>query len=466
MEERTQHRTATPVRLRFVLDRRSAEVAIPGDTALVDVLPAVLPALDPDAADNGVGHDGWVAQRLGQPPLDEERSANDLHLLDGETLYLRPRAAQLPAISFDDLVDGIAEQVREHSGRWSPRRSRFMLLTLAGVLLLAGLPVLALGGAPGVRAAIAACLTVALLAGAGLASRAAADPLSGALLAGAAVAYAALAGWYGGAAAAPLAPWSVRVACLVLAVLATLCVGLAAVADAALLFTATLALTLLIGVPAVLAAVGGLPPQQAAGVGLCVTLIAGMFLPATAFRLSGLKLPMLPGKPEELGEEIDPVPHELVVERGAVAVGYLSALCIGTGAAQLLLGWALIQPGGTWPMVLAGLVGAALFLRARHLTNAVQRWALLVPATVLVLGDVLRWCVDRALFTRAVAVVPMLVLLGVALVVAAATLPGQRLRPYWGRAVELSESIVAIAILPVLGAVLGVYAAVRAWFGG
>ena len=54
----------------------------------------------------------------------------------------------------------------------------------------------------------------------------------------------------------------------------------------------------------------------AAAIGLVVTLVAGAFVPTTAFRLSGLTLPMLPGGPEQLAEDIEPVPSRVVVDRG------------------------------------------------------------------------------------------------------------------------------------------------------
>ena len=123
MEERTQHRTRAPVRLRFVLNSHTTDLAVPAHAPLVDVLSTVLPMLNPDAPDHGAEHDGFVVARLTGPPLDEERTPTELELLDGETLYLRPRAPQLPPVMFDDLVDGVAEQVRGGSGVWTPARS-------------------------------------------------------------------------------------------------------------------------------------------------------------------------------------------------------------------------------------------------------------------------------------------------------------------------------------------------------
>ncbi|WP_327006895.1 type VII secretion integral membrane protein EccD [Dactylosporangium sp. NBC_01737] len=466
MEERTQHRTRAPVRLRFVLDSRTTDLAVPAHAPLVDVLSTVLPMLNPDAPDHGAEHDGFVVARLAGSPLDEERTPTELELLDGETLYLRPRAPQLPPVMFDDLVDGMAEQVRGGSGVWTPARSAATWSAFAAVALLLVVPVLALGGPDDLRAVTAMGLSLVLLVGAGLASRAAARPVIGTVLAGVAGISAAAAGWYGGQWADPTSGWPLQVATATIAALTCLSLGLALVADATLLFTAAMTLGLTICLPAMVAAVGALPPQHAAATFLVASLVASLFLPLFAFRFSGLRLPLLPSTAKELAEHIDPVPQEVVVNRGTVTIRYLTALCVGLGVAQALLGAALIVPGGKWPLVLAVGAAAWLLLRSRHMGTAVQRWAVVTPAVLLAAGVAVRWSADHDFFVRAAVVLPVLATIGGLLAVGGAMFPGRRLTPYWGRAAELLETIVAVAILPVLGAVLDLYQIVRAWASG
>ncbi|NLU81071.1 type VII secretion integral membrane protein EccD [Micromonospora sp. HNM0581] len=463
MEPLTRQRIAAPVRLRFVLDSRAVDVALPGEVPLAEVLPSVLPLLNPDAADRGAEHDGWVVQRLGEPPLNEERTAVELNLLDGDALHLRPRAEALPPLDFDDLVDGVGDQARTSPHRWTEGRTRWMLMTFGGLLLSAGVVLLALGGPAAVRAAVGAVLAVILLGAAGLVSRAVADAQTGTMLAGVATGYATLAGWLGAQALAPNAGPAVGVSMASLAALVSLAAGLALVADSGLLFTAALACAGCVVVPAVLAATGVLGVQSAAACGLSASLVVTLLLPPTAFKLGGLELPLLPAKPEQLGESIDSVPYQMVVDRGAAGLSYLAALSVGVGTAQVLVAGVLVMPGGRWPMVLAGLVAALLFMRSRHLTGTVTRWATMTPAVALVLFDLVRFAADRTDLVRAAVVVPAGVAVAGALLTAAATLPGRRLRPYWGRAVDILEILVAVAVLPVLGAVLGVYQAVRAW---
>jgi hypothetical protein len=190
-----------------------------------------------------------------------------------------------------------------------------------------------------------------------------------------------------------------------------------------------------------------------------------MGLPLIAFRLGGSSLPMLPGRPDQLNEDIEPVPHQLVVDRGKSAVSYQSALLIGICLAQVPLGLILVLPGGLWMLLFAAMSAALLFLRARHLTTAVQRWAVLVPGTAITIGVLMRWLQDQELLIRA-AVAPFMLAIGLAFVVAATVVPGRRLRPYWARAADISELIIAVAMLPVLGAALGVYTFIRHWAGG
>ncbi|MGW5578508.1 type VII secretion integral membrane protein EccD [Micromonospora chokoriensis] len=449
--------------MRIVLGQRAVDLALPGEVPLVELMPSVLLQLAPEAADQGTEHDGWVVQRLGGPPLDEDRTLIELNLLDGETVFLLPRADQMPPIDFDDLVDGVGEQASRQAGLWTDDRSRIMLVTFGGLLLTAGLLMLGLDASPTARAIVAATLAALLVVAAGLVSRAVPDPQIGTMFAGFGAAYAATAGWSGAAALAPDGGLSVRISLAVFAALAALTTGATAVADAGLLFATAFAFVGNLALPALLATASTITPQQAAAAGLLATLVVALVLPPAAFRLGGLALPLLPGKPEQLSEDIEPTGHLVVVERGAAGVAYFAALTIGLGAAQALLGVALVIPGGWWSMIFAATAAALMFMRARHLSGAVSRWATMAPAVVLVLASLVRFAVDQPGLVRAGVLVPAVTIIAGSLVAAALTLPGRRLRPYWGRAVDILELLTAVALVPAFGAVLGAYQIIRAW---
>jgi type VII secretion integral membrane protein EccD len=463
MDRLTRQRLAAPVRLRFVLGAKAVDVALPGEAPLVDLLPTVLLQLSLESADHGAEHDGWIVQRLGEPPLDEERTAVELNLLDGEALHFRPRAEQLPPIDFDDLVDGVGEQARTSPWQWTVARTRAMFLVLGGLTLAAGLVPLGFGGPAAWRATVAAVLAVVLLAAAGLVSRSVPDAQTGSLLAFASTGYAAMAGWLGARALAPTSPVEVSLSLAALAALVVLAAGLSVVADSGLLFAGALACVLFVTAPALLTAVGPVTPQQAAACGLVLTLIAALMLPPLGFRLGGLALPLLPGKPEQLSEDIDPASHRVVVERGSAGLAYLAALTVGMGVAQILMAAVLVRPGGLWAMVLALVVATLLSMRARHLTSMLVRWATITPAIALVVFDLFRFGADQSPPVRAAVLVPAVAALAGAALTAAGTLPGRRLRPYWARAVDVMEILIAVTLLPVLAAVLGIYQMVRAW---
>ncbi|MGH3380322.1 MAG: type VII secretion integral membrane protein EccD, partial [Actinoallomurus sp.] len=60
------------------------------------------------------------------------------------------------------------------------------------------------------------------------------------------------------------------------------------------------------------------------------------------------------------------------------------------------------------------------------------------------------------------AVVGGLVLVAGLLLVVARVMPGRRMLPHWGRIADLSHSVAAMAVIPLVLAVVGLYARVRA----
>ena len=448
-----------------MLGKQATEVALPTEATLADLLPAVLPQFGAEWIEQGADHEGWVVQRVGEAPLDEDRTLAELDLLDGETVYLRPRADQLAPIDYDDLVDGVGEQVREHPGAWQPRHTRWLFRIGTAVALLLGLALLPGSGPTATQGFLAVGGAVALLFGSALVARGVLDPPGAVLLAGVAVAYAAVGGVLLTRELAPLAPFTVEATVGLALALLTLCGGVFLVADAALLFAGAILFVLALGVTGLIASTADVDIQQAVGVGIAICLVAGVFLPATAFRLSGLSLPMLPTDASELSEDIDPVPAKVVVERGATTVGYSTALHLGLGAAVAVLVPFLVVGGNGWTEALSLVVAFLLLLRTRHPSGVVQRWALVLPAIVCLVVNLHRFAGERTGSGRLLAVVLPLFALGVVLLVFSKMMPGKRQRPYWGRAVEILESLAAIAVIPILLQVLGVYAWMRGLAG-
>src|SRR5262249_20899493 len=148
----------------------------------------------PELSAAGFSHDGWVLQRLGEPPLDEDQGTAALGLYDGDVLHLRPRADQLPPMDFDDLVDGVATGTAERPGRWRPETTRRFVRRLIGVVLAAGVVIAPMSGTGALTTAVAGAAGVVLMLGAAAASRALGDRTAGIVLAAGAIAFTAVAG--------------------------------------------------------------------------------------------------------------------------------------------------------------------------------------------------------------------------------------------------------------------------------
>ncbi|MGW0751102.1 type VII secretion integral membrane protein EccD, partial [Streptomyces sp. NPDC002587] len=133
-------------RLTVRTPERVVDLAVPAAVPIADLLPTLVGYGGEGLEESGLDHGGWVLQRLGGEPLDEEGTAQSLELRDGDVLYLRPRADQLPEVHFDDLVDGVTTSMRAHGSSWNERYSRVMLRAVMVALLAAGLLALAMPG--------------------------------------------------------------------------------------------------------------------------------------------------------------------------------------------------------------------------------------------------------------------------------------------------------------------------------
>ncbi|MFD7827507.1 type VII secretion integral membrane protein EccD [Kitasatospora sp. NPDC059803] len=449
-------------RLRFRTPEAVLELAVPADVPLADLLPAVLAHAGPELEEQGVEHDGWVLQRLGGPPLDEELGADALDLHDGDELYLRPRRDALPEVHYDDLADGVATGMRARSDTWRPALTHHVALGLAVAVLAGGLAVLLLPGPEQTRALAAAVTGLLLLLGALSASRAVGDAGAGTALGAMAVPYLAMAGALlpagGGAGAVGARMLAGGCAAAGAAVLA-----LAAVGCSAPLFLGAVLFALYVMVAGGLT-LGGEDGPQVAAVLAVLAVILGAFVPGICFRLSGLRLPALPRNAEELQEGIAPVPSATVRSRSDVADGFLTAFHLALGT--VLTGCLTLVAGesGWAATALTVTLSVLLLLHSRAIGSIPQRLSVLLPGAyglALLLGHL---AVGERSGGRLLVLVGLLAL-AAALAVVSWTIPGRRLLPYWGRAADLLHTTAGMAVIPLALAVAGVYHELRALAG-
>ncbi|MEU8526644.1 type VII secretion integral membrane protein EccD [Streptomyces sp. NPDC048629] len=448
-------------RLMLVTPSSSLEVAVPSDVPLYDLLPTLLIYAGPDLADVGVEHDGWVLQRLGEPPLDEERTLAALSVRDGETVHLRPRGAELPALDFDDLITGVAEGTRKRPDRWRDPMTHRLFLGLAAAALVTGFLVLLQGGSAPARAVAAAVVAALLLVGGALVARAVKDQSAGAMLGLAAVPFAGLCGYL--AAAVPgvekIQPGQVLAAGA--AALVTVVLALVGISVTMPAFAAALVGAGALALGGLLSALADAKWFEAAAVVFVAALVFNVTVPMTSFRMADLRMPPLPANAEELQEDVEPLRARRLMDRAAVADHCMTALFTAVGlvcTASLLV----LAPADGWaPATLSGVGCAALLLRSRVVLSAGQRLALLVPGSVGVVILVLRVSAELPLAVRLSVMVTALVVVAGACVLGARFLPGRRLLPYWGRAAEILELLVGVSMLPLVLAVLDAYSWAR-----
>jgi type VII secretion integral membrane protein EccD len=445
---------------------KTIDLAVPADVPVADLLPTLVGYAGDGLAEQGLEHGGWVLQRLGGPPFDEDSSLASLNLLEGETLHLRPRTDALPEVALDDLVDGIADTMRERPFHWSAAVSRRVLLGLLVLVLTAGLTVLALPGpAAPLRTLAAAAAGLLLLAGAGSASRAVGDAEAGAALGLAAAPYFAVVGWLlpGGDLGGPdhYTILGSRLLAAGAAAAGGAMIAVAAVAAFAALFLAVVVIALAAVGAGALMMVTDLGPGHVAALVALAAVLFGAFVPTMSFRLSGMRMPPLPTNAQQLQEGIEPHSPSVVAARTVAADGWMTGLYAATSAvcAACLLG---LAHRTTLPTVLTMTVlSVLLLLHSRGLGNTLQRlslvaagvWggALLVTDVALPAGPA-----DRLLLAAG------LLAVATALAIASWTVPGRRLVPYWGRGAELLHTATAVSLLPLALWVLGVFGRLRA----
>jgi len=305
---------------------------------------------------------------------------------------------------------------------------------------------------------------VLVLAGAVL-SRAFGDAAAGVLLGYAAVPFAAL----GGAVALGTGrdPADVGAAAVLggsAAVLVTALLAAVAIAAGVPALVGVAAAALIGLLAAVLDLLAGLTVTGAAAIAVSVVLAVTPLIPAAAFRLAELPLPVVPLTAEELRRDESVVPGPTVLRRTLVADQHVTGL---TGAtAAVVAGCELLlarEPTGSAPWLLA-VVAAATAFRARPFLGRLQRgWLLLAAVTGVVLLAVS--LADRHGQAVAVAAVGLPLLVGAGVLVGVALRAGTRVSPLWGRAADLAEGLIVVAIVPLALAVLGLYGYVRGLAG-
>jgi type VII secretion integral membrane protein EccD len=460
-DEGTIGMTSMLSRVTVVAPRSRIDVALPVDVPLIDLLPTLLEAAG-GAADESGRRDGWSLSRMGGAELDSSRTAAQLSVRDGELLYLRPRGDAVPLTVYDDFVDALASGTRDRLGRWTPQSTRVAGQVAGLVALLAGAAALPLTGPPYATAGVTGlALAAALLIVAMVFARALGETRTATAFALVATVYAGIGGLLilaGNRTINQLTVAHVTVAATA-AVVAT-AVASAGVPVAAPIFlgagACAAAVFVMLGISA------GLNTSPAAGAAVAVVLAYATLpaMPMLAYRLAGLPRPSVPTEREHLRQETEPVDAARVFELGRRAEAFLS--CMLGALAVISAGAAVVvASAGVRGLALAAVLVLLPILRSRWFWGRTQRVPLVIASGVA-LG-----AVGSAMFLDAGKGPRLLAVLGLAVVVAAASvgfgIVGQRATsPPFNRFLDIVETLVILAIAPLAAWVTGILEWVRA----
>ena len=435
--------------------RRRLDLAVPHQVPLAELLPEVLRRAGEVVPEPAVAAGGWILRRGDGASLAGDVALAPQGVRDGDVLYLVPRNLTWPEPAYDDIVEEIAAGARAHGRSWDASATRLLALVAAGLLLLTGLGLVALGSL-GPLGGLAAATIAAVLLGAGaLLSRAVGDGVAGAAAAGFALPYGAAAG----SLLVPAGPGQVLVGSAALLFAAVL--GAAAAGYGLRVFVAGATL----GTFGLLGAMLGLFVSSAGATSVTVVvLVAGIGLaPLLAVRLGKLPLPVVTAAPEVLATERRPE-RPAVFAAVARADEILNGTLLGIAATGLIGVSMLAATRGVAALLLANLASVALLLRSRLFPSLAARLPLLAGGLVGL--AIAAW--SALAVAGPVARLLGVVLAGAAVVVllaTAATAHRRRPSPYLGRLADVLDIVSVVALAPVACAVLNLYAFVRGLAG-
>lgn len=447
------------VRVTVTAPHRRIDMALPEQSSVAEILPGLLRHAGEHLADDGAGHGGWVLRRGDGAPLELGRTLGSYRIRDGEVLHLTSRGADWPELEYDDLVDAIADGAGRAGRAWGAAHTRRAGLIAGGLVLSLGLAVVLRAGPPwpmpGLWSLVASVLL--LTVGATLA-RAAGDAVAGAVFGALALPYAFLGGALLLAGSHPLTELGApQVQAGSAAVVLAAILGHLGTAQGLVVFAAAATSGLLGVLGGVLAGLETFDGAQAAAIVAGAVLAFSPLLAPLSLRLARVPMPVLPRTTADLIRDEPQPPRPAVYQAVARAHGLLTGMLMGAGLAAVVAEVLLVRGERTSALWLLVVLMLGFLLRARLYPVLWQRVPLLAAgagaAVCLALGPVV--LAHPAVAAAALAAAGGLVVL------AGLQHSRKRAGPYLGRYAELFEVVVVLAVVPVVCAVLDLYAYLR-----
>lgn len=466
-------------RVTIISPNRRVDLALPGSVTLGELMPSIVRFAGFEASNATDAVHTWILQRFGEDPLDPQVKVNKLSISDGETLHLRQRENAMPDAAFDDVIDAVATTTSQRPS-WLPKHSqRFALALMLLAVLWLPLMFLTQPLEPATMTLLGDLLTPTgehvlwgaiaagvLSFGAAIAaisvSRAAGEYRVASALAWGSVGLAFLSG-YGLLPQGAAVPLRVTVgAALVLVAAAAL--SIAARVSVMPLFTAAMTALLMVLVGSVMT----VWPEHVLTVcvvSLAVLMALGAALPTWSYQLAQIALPSLPPDAEAMLADETPVQSD-IVSRALLADRLLAAFLLATSLAALFVSLPVLLTRELWELLLVIAVGLAMVLRASGFVGLQQRLALLGTGSLMLLLAVGVGLSRYSLVVQVVAGFALTVLLVLVLSYYATAVYNKIPSPVWGRVGDVLEWVSILAIVPLLLAVLDMYARFRGMTSG
>jgi type VII secretion integral membrane protein EccD len=465
------------------------DVALPEDVPLSDVYPEIARLSGGSGAEGSLS--GYHLVRRDGRALEAGLSLAGNGIRDGEVLLLRPFADSLPAAVFDDVSDAVASAVRRDRTLWNEGLMRVAGLTGGGVLLV--LMAFALWFADPVRhdmhalpGIIAAATGVLLVALACVRARVYDDRASSIALGLGAMPHIMVAG----SGALPLADGhgigrlQFLLGCVAVLLASVVLIAITPSGDGP--FVACAVAAAAGSVVTFVAVVTEIGPTAAAAIAAPVAVGTIAFMPGLSARFARLPIGFEPrvggyGSQQEGTRELQgPVDAEKIANQARrgheLLVGLVGGWCAVVIGSAAVLGFS----DNGWGQLLALATGIAMLLRARLFRYTSQVGCALVAGlsalALLALGLSLNPPVElvrdmlmgdggsmdfRTIWIAASLAAAAAVVTAIGLII-----PRTGLTAFWGRIMELTETFVLLALIPLCLAVLDVYAEMRGLVGG
>lgn len=454
---------APTCRVTVVTPYARVDVALPVRATLAELVPQLI-RLAGAEGQASPDNPGWVLSRLGGAAFPPGLTVTAAAIRDGDVLYLNPRERQVAPLVFDDVIDAIASAAESRAGAWGPKVA-YRIGTVAAAVLAAGATVLlshALGGTP---LAPVGCgvLAVVLLLAAGALARAYGDVDAGVAAAAGGVPGALLAGMT----AVPPHQFGFGPEQLALGLAGVTLYGVLVL----VLVPHRVAWFIGLTVAAVFGAIGaavvvltGARPASVAAVLPVVATALGAAGPMISLRLARLPLPTVPADMDSFRAEEKPTMDESVLGQTSTAETMLTGLLGALGLVVIGSVVVLTRDGSgaraIWQVSLGALLALVWVLRSRSYAGAAQR-IVLVGTGLATLAPLGGWLVGHGDQLSQFVAVAVLVAAAVLSVVYANRVRKGRRSPSWSRWLDVLEFVALLALIPLAGLVLDLYAAIR-----